>query len=488
MRSARAADLPPGYASTAMKLSLWLGAVTLAIAAAARGAACGGMDSVTPGKGAGGGAAESSVASCVPCEKDADCGGEVCAQFTSGSFCAPSCETQAQCTGNTTCVPNQGSTGSGVGVCVVPTGACGASQGTRPRVDGGSDAGMPAPAVCSQFASPDQSATCTCPSGRTCQTNGCRYNEWCNTSSMVCSPPPLGCGGTAGTPYDAGAPPSGSVAADGGQVSRLLFAVVGDTRPANEDDTSGYPTAIITKLFGDMQAMQPRPSFAVATGDYQYASPTGTQSAPQLELYLGARAQYSNVLFATMGNHECTGLTSSNCGPTGADGNTTNYTNFLQMFLGPIGQTLPYYEIDVAAPDGSWTSKFLFVAANAWTQTQANWLDAAMARATTYTFLIRHEPAASSSALGVNPAENIMMNHPYTLSLVGHDHTYSHATGSREVTIGNGGAPLGGSTNYGFGMIGQQSDGTLAVDMIDLDTGLADPTFHFAVKPDGTAL
>jgi hypothetical protein len=55
------------------------------------------------------------------------------------------------------------------------------------------------------------------------------------------------------------------------------------------------------------------------------------------------------------------------------------------------------------------------------------------------------------------------------------------------VTIGNGGAPLGGATNYGFGMIGQQSDGTIAVDMIDLDTGLSDPTFHFVVKADGTA-
>jgi hypothetical protein len=109
-----------------------------------------------------------------------------------------------------------------------------------------------------------------------------------------------------------------------------------------------------------------------------------------------------------------------------------------------------------------------------------------MRKPTTYTIIIRHEPAGTNTTPGVGPSENIMANHPYTLSLVGHVHTYAHTPNAREVTIGNGGAPLGGSTNYGYGMVSQQADGTLAVDMIDYQTGLADPSFHFAVHADGS--
>ena len=58
-----------------------------------------------------------------------------------------------------------------------------------------------------------------------------------------------------------------SIGPTGGTVSRLYFAVVGDTRPANVDDTSGYPTTVITKIFQDMQGMSPPPTFGVSTGD-----------------------------------------------------------------------------------------------------------------------------------------------------------------------------------------------------------------------------
>jgi hypothetical protein len=278
----------------------------------------------------------------------------------------------------------------------------------------------------------------------------------------------------------------GTVGASGGSVSRLYFAVVGDTRPASEDDTSAYPTSIITQIYEHIDALSPKPTFAVATGDYQFAAPSGAEGATQLDLYLGARAKYSGQLFPAMGNHECTGLTASNCGSGNPDGVTNNYTSFLSKLLGPINQTNPYYEIDVNAPDGSWTSKFLFIAANAWTQAQATWLDMAMSRATTYTFVVRHEAASVTSPPGVTPSENIFLNHPYTLAIVGHNHTYAHS-GPREVTVGNGGAPLTGSKDYGFGVISQRDDGTIAVDMIDYASGLADPNFHFAVKADGSA-
>ena len=51
----------------------------------------------------------------------------------------------------------------------------------------------------------------------------------------------------------------------------LTFAVVGDTRPADEDDTANYPTAIITQIYQDIEAETPQPQFAISTGDYHDA-------------------------------------------------------------------------------------------------------------------------------------------------------------------------------------------------------------------------
>ena len=360
-----------------------------------------------------------------------------------------------------------------------------ADSGAPPVEAGPHDAGSEAASPCGTWVDPNTMASCQCPTGRTCNANGCRHTDYCDTSTNTCGAAPVGCGTPGGT-YDGGSPPTGTVGADGGSISRLYFAVVGDTRPPSEDDTQGYPTDVITKIFGDMEALSPRPSFAVSTGDYQYANPGGTQGATQLDLYMGARAKYSGLVFPAMGNHECTGYTASNCGTGNTDGITANYTAFLDKMLGPIHQTSPYYEVDVDAPDGSWTSKVLLVAANAWTPAEATWLDTAMARATTYTFLVRHESASAATAPGVGPAENIMLHHPYTMSIVGHTHSYQRTT-QREVIMGNGGAPLSGGVDYGFGMFSQQADGSIAVDMIDYTSGLADSSFHFAVKPDGSS-
>jgi hypothetical protein len=371
--------------------------------------------------------------------------------------------------------------GNQVSVCVPRGGVC--SVATGPADAGG----MPSE-TCGTLVGPDVAAGCHCSAGHSCSANGCYGGWWCNTAITRCQAPPTSCAGSSsgGGAFDAGAPPTGSVGPSGGSVSRLYFAVVGDTRPASEDDTAGYPTPIITQIYEHIEAMSPKPSFAVSTGDYQFAAPSGSEGATQLDLYLGARAKYSGSLFPTMGNHECTGYTASNCGAGNPDGITNNYTAYLSKLLGPINQTGPYYEIDVNASDGSWTAKFLFVAANAWTQAQANWLDMAMARATTYTFLVRHEAASVNTPPGVTPSENIMLNHPYTLSIVGHAHTYQR-TSQREVIIGNGGAPLTGNKNYGFGIVSQRPDGSLTVDMIDYASGQADGNFHFAVKADGSS-
>ena len=78
-----------------------------------------------------------------------------------------------------------------------------------------------------------------------------------------------------------------------------------------------------------------------------------------------------------------------------------------------------------------------------------------------------------------------MARHPYTLAFVGHTHTYEHLS-PREVIIGNGGAPISGNRNYGYGLASQRPDGAIQVDVIDYASGHYDAAFRFAVKPDGS--
>jgi Calcineurin-like phosphoesterase len=292
-------------------------------------------------------------------------------------------------------------------------------------------------------------------------------------------------------PYEGGPPVTGAVGADGGTLSRLLFAVVGDTRPATVDDTAAYPVDVITAIYGDVAALEPRPTFVVSTGDYMFAATPprngDSQAGAQLDLYMQARARFPGALFPAMGNHECTGATSSNCGAGSQSGMTANYSAFLQAMLAPIRKAQPYYAIDVAAADANWTAKLVFVAANAWSAAQDAWLESTLARPSTYTFVVRHEPAWATAAPGVGPSERAMAGHPYTLAIVGHSHTYAHDRDApREVLVGNGGAPLS-SKDYGFAVFSQRADGAVAVDMLDWRTGYADAAFHFAVRADGGA-
>lgn len=274
----------------------------------------------------------------------------------------------------------------------------------------------------------------------------------------------------------------------GGPPHTLLFACVGDARPAIEDDTGGYPTNVVATLFQRIDALRPWPSFVVATGDYVFASTGATSTAAaQLDLFAQARALYRGSFFPALGNHECTGATASNCGPDGVDGVTPNYAAFVDRLLVPLGLREASYVVRVQADDASWSAKLVFVAANAWSTLQGEWLDATLAQPTTYTFVVRHEPASAVDAPGVSPSEAILARHPYTLTLVGHTHTYAHgADAPREVVIGNGGAPLA-SKDFGFALLRQRADGAIAVDMMNWRSGEADPEFHFAVNPDGSA-
>ncbi len=360
---------------------------------------------------------------CKLCVSDSDCHGNECAQFGGDSFCAPLC------------------TGPGR----------------------------------------------TCAPGRDCASVNTVHGvaeDVCVPAGDLCGTPVTPGGPHPGTPTNPGAV-TGNVGPTGGSLSKLYFAVVGDTRPPVINDTRAYPTTVVDKIYADIAALSPMPPFAVSSGDYIFSTGNGTQAAPQFDLYLAARARFTGTLFPAMGNHECTGAVTSNCGLGNHDGLQNNYSEFLSKMLAPIGKTKPYYSVNIDATDHTWTSKFVVIAANAWDAAQNAWLETTLAKPTTYTFIIRHEPAAANTAPGVKPSEAIMARHPYTLAIVGHTHTYAK-TGAKQVTIGNGGAPLTGTTNYGFGLIMQRADGAIQVDMIDYQTGRADLGFRFALKADGS--
>jgi hypothetical protein len=265
--------------------------------------------------------------------------------------------------------------------------------------------------------------------------------------------------------------------------SQLSFGIIGDTRPPAVDDTKAYPTAVITQIFQDLEAENPRPGFAVGTGDYQFSRTGSTQTSPQLDLYLQARSNFSNPEYPAMGNHECTGATVSNCGPGTTNGTTSIYNTFVSKILTPLGLHNPYYSLLVTPPDNSWSAKVVFIAANAWTTAQATWLDSVLSQATTYTFIVRHESSHANTAPGVTPSGQIIAQHPYTMLIVGHAHTYQRLS-QKEVLVGNGGAPLTTGSVYGYGVVRRQSDGTVQFTFYNYTTHAV--LDSFAVNADGS--
>ncbi|MFI5302080.1 MAG: hypothetical protein ACHREM_28650 [Polyangiales bacterium] len=386
-----------------------------------------------------------SVASCPQCVTDLDCSGAtVCAQFSGDTYCAATCDDVA-CDDGSTCTAETTYAGDVVNVCVPDGNACGISiAAKRPKDAGVHDTGA---------------------------------------RSKDSGPAPSDTGGV----IDGGGE-GGTLTGSGGTVDDLVFAIIGDTRPPVIDDTAGYPVATITSVFSRVAATSPAPLFGVTTGDYQFSRATGSQAPTQIGKYLaaldGAFTPGSFLLYPAMGNHECTGATNSNCGPEGKDGTTNNYTAFHDLLLSRIDQPLPYYRVDLAARDATWTAKLVFVAANYWGPSQASWLDAQLSDATTYTFVVRHESSTATTAPGVTPSEKIIKAHPLTMEIVGHEHSFGRVS-QQEILVGNGGAPLTGSAYYGFALAQRKSDGTIQFDMINASTGAVDPSFGFAVKADG---
>jgi predicted phosphodiesterase len=281
----------------------------------------------------------------------------------------------------------------------------------------------------------------------------------------------IGGGGGAGGGSGGGGGGGGGTVGGGGL---FKFAVFGDCRPPNSDDTTGYPSAIVAGIFGLAQSHGAQ--FVVGTGDYMFAS---TQSAvtAQVALFKQAMAHYSaGPVFLTMGNHECTGATASNCPNLNE---TPNIKAFMQMV--PSGVTKPYYRIDLDTPNGK--AKLVFIAANAWDSTQQSWLQTQLADATTYTFVMRHESTTSSGVpTGVLTSENILTAHAYTVELLGHTHEYRHVD-TQHVISGNAGAPLDGGGGYGLLIVEQLANGNVTVSELDESTGNAIDTW--TVSPTG---
>jgi hypothetical protein len=429
---------------------------------------------------------------CRPCTTSADCANGACVQYANDNYCAARCQSGAECAADEDCIASTAFDGSEVSVCVPRAGACGGNRGcgTCPQgtqCDVVTATCMPiqqtpdlGTGACGTLEPPSASSCCSsCNSGAgTCQANGCYGGWWCDSSACKCSRPPTNCGSSGGVDMgsmgggDLGAI-TGQVGPSGGTVSRLYFAVVGDTRPGNIDDTNGYPSAIVDKIYADIEAMNPRPQFVVTTGDYMFASTGGTQQQPQMTLYQQASAQFTGgPIFSAMGNHECTGATASNC----AGSPTTNYNVFMDAMVKPLGKTTPYYRVDFSDTNATWTAKILVAACNAWDTTQEQWLSQQLGQQTTYTIVVRHEPMGTSGAPCVSEMDALLKPGSYTLFLVGHSHTFAHS--GSEVTVGNGGAPITGSAHYGYATVEQQANGFLVT---EYDYATAQPLGSFTV-------
>jgi hypothetical protein len=284
----------------------------------------------------------------------------------------------------------------------------------------------------------------------------------------------LGCGSHHdGGGADAGPPPT--------VIPQLTFAVIGDTRPSIPEDTSSYPTAIITQIFQDIAAESPVPQFVVATGDYMFTF--GGAAQQMLDIFMTARKAFSGPMYPAMGNHECDELTNVNCAGSGSQ--TTDYTTYMNTMMSPLQLLTPYYDENFVAPDNSWSAHFTFIACNYWDSTQEAWEEKSLATPATYHFVVRHLDVADLSTSPCTDSQPPVAANPLTIILAGHVHEYEHNPANNEIVDGLGGAPLDAGTNYGYTLVTRNSDGTLTVTTYDYKGGSTIDSF--SIKADGTA-
>ncbi len=103
------------------------------------------------------------------------------------------------------------------------------------------------------------------------------------STSKTGSPGSSGSSGSAGSINGNGAGAGNGTGSGSGSTStstggsNLTFAVFGDSRPPNQDDTTGYPSSVISSIF--QKAQTAGAQFVVGTGDYMFASKQSSTSS-----------------------------------------------------------------------------------------------------------------------------------------------------------------------------------------------------------------
>ena len=248
-----------------------------------------------------------------------------------------------------------------------------------------------------------------------------------------------GSGGAGGADVDAGyrfpSPQNDGDDLDLGHFEHLRVGLLGDTRPAVAGGV--YPTQTITHIYQEVDKRAP--DFAVTLGDYIYVSPTNLPMAKaQMMTYLGARANFHGNVYYVLGNHE---------------GYGDNIVAFRQVM-----SNAAYYSLHGTV--GTSTFKFVIVADDSWNSTQEVWVKQALAMQTNYTFVCRHHPSYNTDTNEMYIL-SVIQPYPRTLLIDGHTHLYQRQS-TREIVIGNGGAPLD-SSYFGYVMMDVDPAGTVTI-------------------------
>jgi predicted phosphodiesterase len=245
-----------------------------------------------------------------------------------------------------------------------------------------------------------------------------------------------GSGGSDGGGLNLPVPQTDGDDLDLGHFERLRVGLVGDTRPAVAGGV--YPTQIITHIYQELDARAP--DFAVSLGDYVFVSPSNLAMAKaQMMTYLGARGNFHGNVYYVVGNHE---------------GYGDNIVAFRQTM-----SNAAYFSLHGTV--GTQTFKFVIVADDVWTPQEEVWVKQALAKQTAYTFICRHHPSYNTDT---NEMYILSVLQPFarTLLIDGHTHVYERQA-SREIVIGNGGAPLDSSSYYGYVMLDVDPAGSVNV-------------------------
>jgi len=92
----------------------------------------------------------------------------------------------------------------------------------------------------------------------------------------------------------------------------------------------------------------------------------------------------------------------------------------------------------------------------------------------------RHEGTNAVSQTSCGASQTIIDAHPLTLLIVGHTHTYSHYSSTKEVVVGIGGAPLTSGTDYGYAVVVRNADGTITVTVYNYSSHAVIDTFKIS--------